>query len=376
MQAVKLRPGVFRLAFLYLFLPILLVTKPGDAEALDHSFEFHLSSFTYSEPIAIKALLDEFDTKLGQGKLAFTQNRAWAAVKVNKVSVGAYSFYDYFMWFSEDTALLHYLDKNELPVPNDASFDLYLRASHVTGKGIRFQYDFIENQSLSLSIATNVFKTRKIIEGSITGFASGSSEQDDYTADLNINYFYDEDKLFDRPIENSPEGKGYSFDLYVSATFDQWQVDLTGLDLLRRIKWDDLPQTIATIETSTTGFDDRGFFVFNPVLRGKEIERNHNQVGGDRYQFQALYAFNNRRFRNLQLGSRVERYRQVLFHSILVNQQLSENLKFGMAYRFNDKSFHLQLQHRYIGITIGADDLDIEEDAKSLSFAIQFNIPY
>lgn len=367
----KLWPDACRLAFLLVLVESLFILSADDVYALDKGLEFHLSSEVYSEPISIYALINDFDGDLGSGDLAFTQNRAWLSVKLNRFAIGAYSFYDYFLWFNEDTALLNYLDKNNLSVPEGASFDLYLRASHVSGKGMRFQYDFVDRPLFKLSIAANFFKTQKIIEGSIEGFASGKTDQESYLADLNINYFYDQDKLFDRPIDKRPQGKGLSFDAYLSVHYENWLLEFAGLDLFRRIKWDDLPQTVAKIETTSSEFDERGFFVFNPVLRGKETERDYSQRGGDRYQLKVFYHLN-----QLELGTLIDQYRQMTFYSLSVNKMLSENLKMGMAYRINTQSLQLQLRHRYVGISIGADNADIEKEAKAFSLAFQFSIPF
>jgi len=244
----------------------------------------HLNSFTYSEPISIDGMLHEWDDDLHSGELAFTQQRISVGLSHSSGwSLGWISRYDYFLEFTEDTALLYHQGENDLPASRDYHYQLFLRAEHAKSSGPQIAYQtpllkFGPEQSHQIKVKIQIARltSNQLYNGSIWGEAI-LLENDDIEAQLNIDYAYHEDSLFDRPLTNTIEGQGLSVDLFADWQFKQWQVSLTLLDAYYRVKWQDNPFTTAIISTDTRGVDENGFIRYSPILSGLEGNKDFIQ---------------------------------------------------------------------------------------------------
>ena len=244
----------------------------------------HLNSFTYSEPISIDGMLHEWNDDLHAGEFAFTQQRISIGIGHSSGwSLGWIKRYDYFLEFSEDTALLYHQGENDLPTTQNYNYQLFLRAEHAKSSGPQiayqtplFKFGPEKNHQFKAKIQIARLTSNQLYNGSIWGDAI-LLENDDIEAELNIDYAYHEESLFDRPLTNTIEGKGFSVDLFADWEFKQWQVSLTLLDAYYRVEWQDNPFTTATISTDTQGVDENGFIRYNPILAGLEGNKDFIQ---------------------------------------------------------------------------------------------------
>jgi len=246
----------------------LLLALPNSYAADDWRFETQLTSYSVSELVPIKSLID--DTWIGKYQPTnslFTTSRGDMAIGKGKWLIGVSNRFDYFGRFSEDTGRFFYLDKNKIEQPENKDLDIYLNVEHAESHGAFVQYNDVY-KSLKYSVRVNYWHSEKTLSGVIDGKLN-TNVNEKYTGELNFDYNYEEDILFDRLTPDYVDGSGYSFDIDLFWQInDKFDASLSLKDVAHRIEWKEVYHTKATIDRT------KDKEASEPSLSG--IENNHD----------------------------------------------------------------------------------------------------
>ncbi len=271
-----------------------LVCAASPTRATDWTIYTKFDAFAYSEPVSVDAFIQDFDDRLTSGEDAFTQDQLEAGIRWKNWRLAAVTRFDYITEFTDDTALVHFWEKHNIPIDEDRQYDLSLEVERVVADGFKLGYTHRVGDKFSIDAAFSYYpRARDLLSGKVTGLGYPSIDQEsrdaaqtiidgltvrnpdlsplldvivDIVTTLTVDYHYNEPK-FDEPefrqphiigdpnpvisgVDFSePDGKGYSLDL----AFD-WQVNeklsvsLALQDIYNEFQWDDAPFSVTTLD--------------------------------------------------------------------------------------------------------------------------------
>lgn len=282
-----------------------------------------LESHTYSEIMSIDGFIDNFSGTLTSGDTALTHDLVELGVQYGPWRIGRVLRYDYDMSFSNDTAQINFNIENNLPIDQDAAYDIYLAVEHLRSEGVRIAHQFKPYKRVSFSIGLSWLSSEQFYSGSINlqtdrggltdaviaeyearapdfeeqaqtaetladAVAVGESLQV-FSAELRpivsgsnfqgaADYAYyeaalreDENDDFSNVDFSAPRGKGYTFDINVEWDISaQWSLGLEVRDIYSRISWSGAPTTQAQVngtQAAVDAIDAFDQFVENDVIK-------------------------------------------------------------------------------------------------------------
>ena len=231
---------------------------------------FSFDSFTYSETVSISDSLNNWEgDTFNKGKRQWTWNRVEAGIQYNHWSIGYLYRVDYDLRFTEDLSELYWLTENREDLPTGKTFDIALSANAFKARGYRFAYRNTLANNISFSVGLSYLSAYYMIEGDIWGDATALAEND-YEFNLDLDYQYTEDTLFDREVEK-PKGEGLTLDASIAfhpSPKDHVQIQVS--DLYGVISWKDAPFTVGASTSDRKHFDENGYAVIDPLISGRE----------------------------------------------------------------------------------------------------------
>lgn len=347
-----------------LFPPALLFLWGPLLHAENFSPYILFDSFAHSEPIAIKAIVDDWDAPLHTGDIAFAFARAETGVRWDQWRLGIFRRYDYFYEFSPDTAYLKHRSENDLPLNTGEQLDIYLKANSMIANGLSLSHTLTLSE-VDLGVSVSYLKGKVLTSGSLTGNAEVLAEND-YDLKFDVDYYYSEDELFDREV-SSPEGDGYSVDVNINwSPDDNWNFNLTANDLLSRIFWKNAPGTIATGSTDTKEFDENGYVVFNPVISGLETNQDYRQTLARKIYFTTAYN----RDDTLMLFE-VQDFEIKRFYSIGAGFNKNNNERMTVFYNITAQAVKFDYRNQWLTFAVTSDELQLH---KARTFALELSV--
>lgn len=356
-----------------LMLVLLTVVQPVNAKdhivKKDSGIFIEVESFSYSEPAAIKQLIDSFEgPEPDSGEVAFTFNKAAIGGRFGSWEVAVFTRYDYLLEFNSDTVELVYREENDLPFPIDRTYHINLEPNHIQANGISLAKSFQVDKNVIITPTINYLDADSVTRGYLRGEVS-VDEQGDYEGELLLNYIYEEDILLDREQETI-SGKGYSIDF--SA---YWQINdklyaaLDFVDLYSEIQWDDVTFTQARANTNNVIFDNEGRLQAVPLLSGIESFRDFTQTLPFRGRYEITYNF----YKNLSLTGEVKQVEEYLYPRLALGADWG---RWGIAggYQFETEAIDLRLITPYLDLFLAADSSDYE-DARSITVGLSIRLP-
>jgi len=320
----------------------------------------------YSEPVAIETAFDDWKGRYsGDGDRQWAHLWAEAGFRNERWSVGALYRREADLRFSEDTAEFYHHVQNDLELPAGRRYELDLSGYHFELAGMRFGRRIELNPRLTLSLGATVFGADGLQRADVTGAATASSAYE-YAYEGYVDYAYEEDLLFDR-TSDSPTGYGASLDVGV-----QWQqpgafvVNLSVIDALGVIRWEDVPVTVAEVHSEQIGTDENGFVEVDPVLSGREGYRgSYDQKLKPRAQLSASAAVANGFWADAELMCRQ--------HACLYGLGASA---YGVRVLYWPQfdGVGLAVQRGRFEISLSADALELSK-ANAMFISIGYNLP-
>ncbi|MGH1487227.1 MAG: hypothetical protein ACRBCI_13525 [Cellvibrionaceae bacterium] len=360
---------IFNSNYLYIFALIsFLQCQP--ATATDTYLLVSLNSTSYSEPVPIKQLLDNLEGENPDtGDIAFTHNAVSIGIGYKSFEFSFFKRYDYHLSFNRDTIDLIYADENDQAIEQNRRYDIHLKANHIYAQGIKLAYAKAINSKLKTKIALSYIDADQLIDGSIKGTTTASSNI--FQGNATVDYNYTDDVLFDRQT-NGANGKGYAVDIY-----GQWQINnqssisLSLEDLFNEIRWKNVPYTNATLNTNTVTIGSDGTVNTLPALSGVEGFRNHTQSLPIRSSLQYTYQFKPH-YSILTRWQRVDNFNfpsiGLIYHGLAVG-------RIEAIYNLESNALGVHFERPQFSIGLHIDQFDIDKaNALSLSFSYRLGL--
>ncbi len=217
-----------------------------------------------------------WDGRLESGSDAITHNWIESGACYGRVCTGLLYRLDYEVKANPNTAELYSLARNRRALYPGKVYDLDLRVWHQRSRGLRLAYRAAPRLGLSLEYGISFLQAQRFTNGRLTGNATVSGPKD-YDYNVQVDYFYSEDGLFERDVK-LPDGKGMSLDLSVAWRINEWFfVHAQVRDLYGYLKWDRAPFTTATATSATKTFSAEGYVNYSPTITGVEGNRDYWQ---------------------------------------------------------------------------------------------------
>lgn len=340
--------------------PLFLFSLQSNASD-EWRFETQLTSYSMSKLVPIKSLADDsWAGKYQATDNIFTTSRADIAIGWGHWLIGLSNRFDYFGHFSEDTGRYFYLDKNKIAPPDKQALDIYLGVEHAVSHGAFVQYDNRWN-NINYALRLNYWHSENVLSGSVDGHINTNTGQD-FTGQLNFDYNYDEDTLFDRLTPNNVQGSGYSLDIDIAWTINQHlALSLRMKDVAHRIDWDQVYHTKAALDRT----QDKSASA--PSLSGIEDNQNYKQSYKQQTYLQIGYELEVGRVFGGTDYINSEHHYYLGFERTLFSDTIEANI----AFYPDSKSIKLGLAHQSIGINLGLNKISLS-DTNSLMLEVYF----
>ncbi len=233
----------------YSYVSIILLSLSNNvlADDSDWRFETSFSSYSNSEVVSIKSIADDsWKGDYNDADSLFTTNRADMGVGYGNWLVGGAMRYDYFGHFSKDTGRFFFLDKNNLSQPDNTDLDILLDVEHTFASGPFIQYNN-SYKSLDYSVRLNYWQSDQVLSGRVSGQINTMTNEN-FVGQLDFDYYYEEDTIFDRETPDTMYGDGYSFDIELHwQALPDLNIALDIKDIGYALNWDRVYHTQATL---------------------------------------------------------------------------------------------------------------------------------
>lgn len=211
-----------------------------------YQLDASVTSINLSEPVTLKANFDNWRTDdYRPGTRLYSKHVAQIGAGAGWLRFGYSHNLYYFLNFSEDTALLHYLDKNKRLSQQQEPLDLHLTANNARGTGmyLGFQQSWPAQNPLwpDLTIGARVTYLRldDVMFGEAVGLFDPGKALNNRTQ-LYVDYAYTEDRLFKREVD-PPRGRGYTLDLFLEAEWQAHRLNIKVAEAYSRLMWNTAP---------------------------------------------------------------------------------------------------------------------------------------
>ena len=347
---------------------MLVVTCCTGMNASSQEVYVSADGFAHSESKAVKSITGNWDGDLHSGEIAFSVDRAEVGIVMGDWRIGYLSRYDYYFEYSPNTAELINASKNKLPLAPGTNYDLYLHANTLVSKGLRVGYTH-KYKDLTYGLSVSYLQGKRFTNGTIRGDAVSLSDRD-YDFNFDVDYFYSQDKLFDRRVEQ-PKGRGYALDLVLNwRVGERLRFGFRADDILARMSWRDAPRTIATATSDTKEFDSSGYVIYKPVISGLETNQDYLQKIPRKLFLSADYTIS-----QYVVAVEYRDYDLKGFFTIGVNKPTSNETDFGFLCNLTAKSCGIDFSGTWYKFRFMTDKLNLQ-DARTLELYFLVSYSY
>ncbi|CAA0102561.1 Uncharacterised protein [Zhongshania aliphaticivorans] len=327
-----------------------------------------INSLSYSQAAPIEQMIHDLEgAPLKSGSYAFTHNQFEIGFREDNVEFSFFYRYDYYLKFNKDTGQIAYLLRNDLALPKNTHYDIYLRPNHLRAWGLGAAYKYQFNTQLNIKTRLNYLRATHTTDGYLNGQLN--TVDDSYQAQLYLNYGYSRDTLLERPEEDS-DGHGLSLDIDLSWQLDKISLGFSGRDILSYIQYRDLTYTTAIADTNNIAFDPNGNIDTKPTVSGIERYRDQTQRLAARYTLSGSFQLAPGR----ALNSEIFAYDRQVFPRLGYQSQW-HNTKWQLNYDFRSSAWGINLSGRYLHLALRTDSLDWENaNALELQFGVNLKL--
>ncbi len=315
-----------------------------------------VQSIAYSEPFAIKFMLNKQQAPFNGGSKAFTYNKVETGFQWGNWQLGVLERLDYQLEFSSETAELIYLAENRLPPERDREYELRIKAKHNYSRGLRLAYQHRFSSWLDIGMAASYLQGKAFTDGTVQGRAEITADNN-YNFQFDADYFYSRDVLFERDVE-SPDGNGFSLDFRLDwRPSEYFTVQLDVVDLVGRMFWENAPFTTAVALSDTRTLDEEGYVRYNPVIEGTESSKSFTQILQRKIFVAAKYQL----LPSFGLLAELQDYDIVQFTSVGAEWCYSSHSCFQALHNTTIDALSMRYQGRRIRIELASDKKDLDQ---------------
>ncbi len=201
-----------------------------------------ITSINLSEPVTIKANFDDWETnELKRGNRLYSKHVARVGAHINRFQIGYSKHLYYYLNFSNDTARLHFLERNGRADNHKATYNIHLEANNAEAEGMYLGYDFSWN-GLTVGATLTYLKLQDLYYGKAFGFFDPAQTLDNNTY-IVIDYAYPEDRIFEREVA-PPEGSGLTLDIRLRYQWREHSARLAINEAYSNLYWNTAPGSL------------------------------------------------------------------------------------------------------------------------------------
>ncbi len=256
----------------------------------DENTLFHYTNIEgYSENLSLYKLINEQQSQNGASEFSFTLDEAVTGVTYGDWSLATFFRYEWYLNYSADTMRLYQDSLSGSDMQQSKNYQVDLDVEHLRSQGVRLGWHKEINPNFATHIAASLIDARKMMSGSLSGNAMKGSSGD-YDGQLEVDYTYSEDVLFDRKAKRTQVAYGYSADLgFDWQVSPHWYLSVYARDVLSNIYWDHMPTSTATATTATAYSTSEGYININPTISGRHSYHDYVQHMPTKYQAKLSY---------------------------------------------------------------------------------------
>lgn len=255
-----------------IFLPLFVLFFSLNVNAKeDYSVFFSIYKQAYVETIPYQAFTDDLKTSSYQaGSFAMDHTFLTLGFSYKTWYLGFIQRHHGFANFSPDSAESIYFYANKKDLPADKTYKIEIEASQTKIVGLQIAKIFRFRNALQFKADVNFLYGYLLNEGTLTGDVHADTDSDLSFQNLQLDYTYTEDEIFDRPVD-PPTGLGASTDIHMN-----WQIHprlmLTAdiYNLVSYLNWKNAPNTTAEVNSNKKTYDENGYVSISPSLEGFE----------------------------------------------------------------------------------------------------------
>lgn len=164
------------------------------------------------------------------------------------VQLGVQQRWHHLLGFSAQTAQFYSrLENNQI---DNGTYDLDFRVNAAQARGLFIQYFIPLSSSFSFLVKSYALKGQRVQKGALNG--TGTVADDSFAYDWNLEYAYDENRIFDGP-RSAPRGWGYSFDVHAFYKLNKRNhFELSLEDLFYTLYWQEIEQDEGCLDRPLT----------------------------------------------------------------------------------------------------------------------------
>ncbi len=195
------------------------------------------------------------------------------------------------MRFSPDSGRFYWLTDNRQSLEMNYSYEIDIEVHHASMQGLRIFYENHLFTNLKMQFGISLLQGKRLFVGRLQGRISPLASNDYEYDNIQVDYFYSKDILFDREID-APKGNGASLDWQLL-----WQRNrkthllLEVRNLYGFIDWKQTPHTVAKVTSDNKEYDENGYVIVHAMLEGQHYIRDYHQKLLPMVKFRSLYQF-------------------------------------------------------------------------------------
>lgn len=259
--------------------------------------------------------------------------------------------------------------KEELPVGRVFEIDMKGKGFSAFGaeisKGVSLESLM---DGLSMGLTARYMVGEKVQKGRITGNATATGPNT-YDFDLFLDYIYDENLIYKRRDVTPGSGEGYSFDLGFKYEFSKrFGAEILWRDIWGRIYWKDVPFTTADATSDTKGYDEEGYQVYRPTIRGYEGYKDFVQKVPLKTDVTIFYEEG-----PFTITPTVNFIEDRPLYWIDLGYRITEKFSINAGYNTNYRAFSIGTSYKKTLLSFYSSDIDLNKtNAIGLKLAVQY----
>lgn len=256
---------------------------------------------------------------------------------------------------NKDTVEILRMINLEQELPVGRKFEIDLKGEGFSAHGIEVSRGISLDSfvtGITVGFTARYMKGEMVQEGTIKGDATATGPTS-YDFDLSLDYIYDENLIYDRRDTSSGTGDGYSFDFGVRYEFSKRLLgEVLVRDLGGRIYWRDVPYTTADATSDVKSFDEDGYQVYRPTIRGYESYKDFTQK--IRQKTDIIISYTDGPFTITPTVNLIE-YRPLYWLDL--GYKATENTSFNAGYNTNYRAFSIGTSYKKASLNLYSNDI-------------------
>ncbi len=337
----------------HIYLLIILLLSSSPLSALESYLE--MEGFVYSGPMPYGEFTGQWSSGFQEKNSAI--GYTWLEAGVHNQQWGLSIVQQEYaqMQFSGDMAEFHYLTQNRRPLEAGRRYEIDYQINAYTTEGVRLFRRLQPQPNISLQLGAHFMKGSDFQSGRIRGSITTLSDRDYDYDNLQIDYRYSEDRVFNSVVE-SIKGEGIALDLAAHWEINRNnQLSLQIRNLAGYIKWKNSPYSVGTLtsDDKEKEYDENRYVTVNQTLNGTTQTETYRQPLSILWQAKFEHHYSSRNRLHAQIvGSEVQN-----FYSIGISHRIFGKQNLKLLYTLNTRAFGLAYESDQFKLQIQLDNL-------------------